>query len=37
LSGTIGEHLRAARIHVSLTHDGPSAAAVAVIEGPDPT
>ncbi|MEH3154270.1 MAG: holo-ACP synthase [Gordonia paraffinivorans] len=35
LSGTIAEHLRTARVHISLTHDGPSAAAVAVIEESD--
>ena len=32
LSGEIAEHLRDTTVHVSLTHDGPSAAAVAIIE-----
>ncbi|WP_343997089.1 holo-ACP synthase AcpS, partial [Williamsia deligens] len=33
LAGTIAEHLTDVRIHISLTHDGPTAAAMAVIEG----
>ncbi|WP_238419338.1 holo-ACP synthase AcpS [Gordonia sp. 'Campus'] len=33
LSGEIGEHLREATVHVSLTHDGDTAAAVAILEG----
>ncbi|MEP9391713.1 MULTISPECIES: holo-ACP synthase AcpS [Gordonia] len=33
LAGEIAEHLRDTLVHVSLTHDGPSAAAVAIIEG----
>lgn len=34
LTGDIAEHLREATIHVSLTHEGDTAAAVAVIEEP---
>ncbi|KSU60891.1 holo-ACP synthase [Gordonia sp. JH63] len=33
LSGEIGEHLRDTTVHVSLTHDGDTAAAVAILEG----
>ncbi|MBD0864044.1 holo-ACP synthase [Gordonia sp. zg691] len=33
LSGEIGEHLRGTNVHVSLTHDGDTAAAVAILEG----
>ncbi|MGK2320965.1 holo-ACP synthase AcpS [Gordonia rhizosphera] len=33
LSGEIGEHLKDTRVHVSLTHDGDMAAAVAILEG----
>ncbi|EON33914.1 4'-phosphopantetheinyl transferase [Gordonia terrae C-6] len=33
LSGEIGEHLRNTNVHVSLTHDGDTAAAVAILEG----
>ena len=32
LSGAIGDFLAQARIHVSLTHDGDTAAAVAILE-----
>jgi holo-[acyl-carrier protein] synthase len=32
LSGAIAEHLAKVIIHVSLTHDGDTAAAVAVLE-----
>ncbi|MFT4127999.1 MAG: holo-ACP synthase [Gordonia sp. (in: high G+C Gram-positive bacteria)] len=32
LSGEIAEHLADTRLHVSLTHDGPTAAAVVIIE-----
>ncbi|MGV9826639.1 MULTISPECIES: holo-ACP synthase AcpS [unclassified Gordonia (in: high G+C Gram-positive bacteria)] len=32
LSGEIAEHLRGAAVHISLTHDGPTAAAVAILE-----
>ncbi|MGV9481225.1 holo-ACP synthase AcpS [Gordonia aichiensis] len=33
LSGEIAEHLRDTTVHVSLTHDGNTAAAVAILEG----
>ncbi|GAA11177.1 holo-[acyl-carrier-protein] synthase [Gordonia alkanivorans NBRC 16433] len=33
LSGEIGNHLRDTVVHVSLTHDGDTAAAVAILEG----
>ncbi|GAA1480331.1 holo-ACP synthase [Gordonia sinesedis] len=33
LSGEIGEHLRDTQVHISLTHDGDTAAAVAILEG----
>lgn len=33
LAGEIGEHLRDTQVHISLTHDGPTAAAVAILEG----
>ncbi|MGC4932496.1 holo-ACP synthase [Gordonia sp. DT30] len=33
LGGEIAEHLRDTQVHISLTHDGPSAAAVAILEG----
>lgn len=32
LTGEIAEHLEGTRVHVSLTHDGDTAAAVALIE-----
>ncbi|GED97495.1 holo-[acyl-carrier-protein] synthase [Gordonia crocea] len=32
LSGAIGDYLAQARIHVSLTHDGDTAAAVVILE-----
>ncbi|MFT4043131.1 MAG: holo-ACP synthase [Gordonia sp. (in: high G+C Gram-positive bacteria)] len=32
LAGEIGDHLRDTTVHVSLTHDGNTAAAVAIIE-----
>lgn len=32
LGGEIGEHLRDVVVHVSLTHDGDTAAAVAILE-----
>ena len=32
LAGEIGEHLRDATVHISLTHDGAIAAAVAILE-----
>ncbi|SIS13179.1 holo-ACP synthase AcpS [Williamsia sterculiae] len=32
LGGEIGGHLRDATVHISLTHDGPVAAAVAILE-----
>ncbi|MBU3749192.1 MAG: holo-ACP synthase [Mycobacterium sp.] len=35
LTGAIAEHLADVVIHVSLTHEGDTAAAVAVIESPD--
>ncbi|WP_040510612.1 holo-ACP synthase AcpS [Gordonia soli] len=34
LGGEIGTHLQDTRVHVSLTHDGDTAAAVAILEGP---
>lgn len=37
LSGAIGEFLAQARVHVSLTHDGDTAAAVAILEELGPT
>lgn len=33
LAGEIGEILSEATVHVSLTHDGDTAAAVAILEG----
>ncbi len=33
LGGEIGEHLAQTRVHISLTHDGDTAAAVAILEG----
>ena len=33
LSGEIAEHLRETTVHISLTHDGNTAAAVAILEG----
>ena len=33
LSGEIAEHLRDTTVHISLTHDGNTAAAVAILEG----
>ena len=33
LSGEIAEHLRDTTVHISLTHDGDTAAAVAILEG----
>ncbi|MBT0568269.1 holo-ACP synthase [Williamsia sp. CHRR-6] len=32
LAGDIAEHLRETTVHISLTHDGPTAAAVAILE-----
>jgi holo-[acyl-carrier protein] synthase len=34
LTGEIAEHLADVIIHVSLTHDGDTAAAVAILETP---
>lgn len=34
LGGEIGEILSGVRLHISLTHDGDTAAAVAILEGP---
>ena len=33
LGGEIGVHLADTRVHISLTHDGDTAAAVAILEG----
>jgi holo-[acyl-carrier protein] synthase len=35
LTGAIAEHLKEIAIHLSLTHEGDTAAAVAVLESTD--